>query len=78
MVRTIISLEEKNHAWLIKTAQSEHVSMTEIVRRAIEQYRLTCAQEGTSNVEKMVRATKGIWKHGDGLSYQKKIRSEWE
>ena len=78
MVRTVISLEERDHSWLIQVARAEHVSMAEIIRNAIEQYRQTRPLKNASEIEKIVEATKGIWRHGDGLRYQQKLRFEWE
>lgn len=78
MVRTVISVHEKDHIWLRKAAMSQHVSMTELIRRAIEQYRQTVSFEGSSSVEKILKATRGIWKQGDGLKFQQKIREEWK
>ena len=78
MVRTIISLPEEDHAWLIRLAKKENVSMAELIRNAIEQYRQTHPAKGESDYEKLVNSTKGIWKKGDGLSYQQQLRSGWD
>ena len=76
MVHTVISLEEKDHSWLAQIAHSEHVSVAEIIRNAIEQYRQTRPHKGASDFAKLVNATKGIWAHGDGLRYLEKVRSK--
>jgi hypothetical protein len=30
------------------------------------------------SLERMLKATSGIWRGGDGLKYQRRIRAEWE
>lgn len=32
----------------------------------------------TTEFMRLLEATKGTWKHGDGLDYQLNIRSEWD
>ena len=49
--------------------------MAEAIRKAITHLR---EQEGQSTYQSLVAQTQGVWKKGDGLEYQKKLRSEWE
>lgn len=77
MPRTIISLDQSDKAWLDQLAEHEQVPMTEIVRRAIKAYRLQLEAESRPDLHSLLEQTKGIWKDGDGLAYQQKIRSEW-
>jgi hypothetical protein len=53
------------------------VSITEIVRRAIKAYRFQLEAESRPDRDSLLEQTKGIWKDGDGLAYQQKLRSEW-
>ncbi len=76
MVRTVISLEEEEKAWLDRRAEQEKVSMTELVRRAVRQYRQQRELEARS-VHRLLEETSGIWTGEDGLSYQRRIRGEW-
>jgi len=48
--------------------------MAEAVRRAIKRLK---EQERRSVYQSLIAQTKGIWKQGDGLAYQEKLRSEW-
>lgn len=77
MVRTVVSLDPEDKAWLDRKAQEEHLAMAEVVRRAIRLYRRheETTQETT---ERLLRKTAGIWSQGDGLAYQERLRGEWE
>lgn len=76
MSRTLINLDDQAKAWLASQAKSERVSMNEIVRRAVD--RLRTEQERTQSLAQGLRQTAGIWKHGDGLDWQNRLRDEWE
>jgi hypothetical protein len=73
MVRTVIALDPKDKAWLDRKARKERVAMTEIVRQAVQQMR---ARDEISYAE-LLEHVRGKWKGGDGLEYQRRIRSEW-
>ena len=76
MIRTVISLEREDKAWLDRTAKASRTRMTELVRRAIRQFReRTEADPG--QFARLLRETAGSWKHGDGLAYQKRLRRDW-
>jgi hypothetical protein len=69
----LISLEENDKLWLEQRAQETGVPMSEVVRRAIRQ-----AQETEQKpMKELLASTKGLWRHGDGLRYQRRIRKEW-
>lgn len=73
MTRMLISLEENDKLWLEQRAQETGVPMSEVVRRAIRQ-----AQETEQKpMKELLASTKGLWRHGDGLRYQRRIRKEW-
>lgn len=74
MVRTIIALDEEDKAWLDDRARAEGVPMTELIRRAVRLLR--SAPEAPSNDELLER-TRGIWRSGDGLEHQQRMRDEW-
>jgi len=76
MVRTIIALDEDDKRWLDRRAQEEGVPMTELIRRAVRLLRGQTPEEYRS-LDDLLEATSGTWKHGDGLSYQKRLRREW-
>ena len=77
MVRTLISLDPEDKAWLDRAARSERIPMTRLVRRAVR--RLREEQEGApQGFERLLRETAGIWRAGDGLGYQRRLRGEWD
>ena len=72
--RTIITLEESNKAWLEAYSASEGISMAEAIRRGIKCLK---ANENRELYNDLVNKTRGKWKKGDGLDYQRQVRSEW-
>ena len=76
MIRTVVSLDEDDKRWLDRRAGQEGVSMTELIRRAVRLLRGQTAEDYRS-LEQLLAATSGIWKHGDGLEYQNRLRDEW-
>ncbi len=75
MVRTVISLDPEDKAWLDAKARAERISMTELVRRAIRRLR---EEEREVSFEELLGRTAGTWTEGDGLEYQIRIREEWD
>jgi len=73
MVRTIISLDPKEKAWLDRQARRAGVSMTELVRLAIRHMR----EQDQAEFHELLERTRGIWRKGDGLSYQRRLREQW-
>jgi hypothetical protein len=73
----IITIEDEEKSWLESYSHAHHQSMSETVRRAIESFRTKRIKEGR---HEFLSAIAGIWrgKHGDGLDYVDRIRSEWE
>ena len=74
MTRLILSLEDRERAWLERRSRETGESMAEIIRRAIRQSR----QVEEESLEEALEATRGLWKNGDGLKYQRKTRREWK
>jgi 6-phosphogluconate dehydrogenase len=73
--RTIITLSEEDKQWLESYSRAHQVSLAEAVRQGIR--RLKDA-ELEKTYRTIVQNTRGIWKEGDGLKYQRKSRSEWD
>jgi len=73
--RTIITISEQEKRWLAAYSGLHGVSLAEAVRRGI-----ACLQvaEGQDTYRQIVTSTAGIWNRGDGLDYQRQIRSEWD
>ena len=78
MPRTIISLSGEDKAWLDLRAKEERVSMTEIVRRAVREYRERSGSGDRLPLDDLLERTRGCWGHGDGLGFQNAARDEWE
>ena len=77
MIRTVVSLDKEDKAWLDRKAAQEHVTMTEIVRRAVRRMRKDSAGSPEA-FDALLRETSGLWKQGDGLSYQANFRAQWD
>ena len=75
MIRTVISLDDDDKRWLDRRAEQQGVSMTELIRRAVRLLRGQTAEDYRS-LEELLAATSGIWKQGDGLEYQNRLRDE--
>jgi hypothetical protein len=74
-VRTIITLSEEDKQWLESYSSLHHMSVAEAVRRGIRKLK---EAEFSENYKTLVLNSKGLWKKGDGLTYQKQIRTEWD
>jgi hypothetical protein len=76
-IRTIVSLDADDKAWLDRVARQERTPMTRLVRRAIRQMREQ-AEARPSGFDRLLRETAGMGRFGDGLAYQRKLRREWD
>ena len=72
-MRTVVSIDNDIKQWIDTKAAQEGVSMTELVRRALRQYR----EHEEQSVDRLLNETSGIWTAGDGLEYQQGLRDEW-
>jgi hypothetical protein len=72
--RTIITISDEDKLWLERYSRSCGISVAEAIRRGIARLK---HGEGRSVYQTIVRQTRGIWHKGDGLDYQKNVRSEW-
>ena len=77
MIRTIVSLDPEDKAWLDRKARQERTPMARLVRRAIRQMRKD-SESSPSRFESLLRQTSGLGKFGGGLAYQRKLRREWD
>ncbi len=77
MVRTVISLDPDDKAWLDRQAKAQRVPMTRIVRRAIQRLRKE-AEANPTRFDQLLRETSGMHDVGDGLAYQRRLRREWD
>jgi hypothetical protein len=77
MIRTIISLDEESKKWLDQQAREENISTAELIRTAVKKYRDEKRREALP-LEDLLKQTSGIWKRGDSLTYQRRLRKEWQ
>ncbi len=77
MVRTIISLDPDDKAWLDRKARQEGVPMTRLVRRAVRRFRKE-SESSPSRFDTLLRETSGMKSFGDGLKHQRRLRREWD
>ena len=73
--RTIITLSEEDKLWLESYSGVHGVSVAEAIRQGIRRLKDAELQE---TYRTLVKNTSGIWKRGDGLTYQRTTRSEWQ
>ena len=73
--RTIITISEEDKRWLESYSSLNRVSVAEAIRQGIRKLK---EAELFENYQTLVQRTKGLWKKGDGLNFQKKIRAEWD
>jgi hypothetical protein len=78
MSRTVINLDPKDKAWLDHEAKVRRVPMTELVRQAVRAYRIRQESLDRPNLQEALARTGGIWRAGDGLTYQRRLRKEWD
>jgi hypothetical protein len=76
MIRTIISLDPDDKAWLDRKARQERTPMARLVRRAIRRLREE-SEANPSRFEQLLRDTAGTQRSGDGLTVQRRLRREW-
>jgi broad specificity phosphatase PhoE len=74
MTRLILSLEEGEKSWLKRRSRETGESMAQIVRRAIRRLE----ESEKESLDDTLAVTSGLWRRGDGLRYQRKIRRQWE
>lgn len=73
--RIIITLSNDDKLWVESYSKASKISVAEALRQGLVILR---RQEGDEAYRRLVRKTGGLWRQGDGLSYQQAIRSEWE
>lgn len=77
LIRTVISLQDRQKAWLDQQAALRRVSMSSLIRRAVSEFRIREQRRAGVPFEEVLDRTAGIWQAGDGLDYQERVRKEW-
>ncbi|MCC6563126.1 MAG: ribbon-helix-helix protein, CopG family [Xanthomonadales bacterium] len=78
MAKTLINLDPDDKAWLDREAKRQRLPMTELVRRAVQGYRLREQSRRKPSLQTALERTAGLWKQGDGLRWQRRLRDEWD
>lgn len=74
MTRIILSIDPHDKSWLERRAKEKNVSMSEVVRQAVRRMR----DADQESIDRVLSDTRGIWRSGDGLRYQRRLRLEWK
>ncbi|MHB8070002.1 MAG: hypothetical protein ACYDIC_19090 [Desulfobaccales bacterium] len=73
--RINISISDDDKLWLDVYSKVHQISVAEAIRQGI---RLLKKRERQNTYHRLVESTSGIWKKGEGLAYQEKLRREWD
>ncbi len=73
--KRLISLPDEDKNWLEGYSKVHKISVAEAIRQGIDQLKKDQRQK---TYQELVKRTRGLWKKGDGLDYQIKMRAEWE
>jgi len=78
VVRTQIYLDETLKAELHRLSEKRRVTLSELIRQAVEQF----LERSPSSLEEAVERSFGIWRNRKDLcktsAYVRKLRGEWE
>ncbi len=73
--RIIVTIPDEDKLWLESYSKVHKISVAEAIRQGIGHLKKTQRQK---TYQTLVERTSGVWKKGDGLEYQRQMRSEWE
>jgi hypothetical protein len=77
MARTVIHLASEELAWLRRKAKTNRVSPEKLVRGAIQRLRAESPPPPRA-LSRLLAQTRGLWRAGEGLAYQRRLRREWD
>ncbi len=77
MPKTLVNLDPDDKAWLDQEARRRKLPMTELVRQAVHSYRQREQNQAQPALDDVLARTAGVWRHGDGLTWQQRLRAEW-
>ena len=78
MPKTLINLDPDDKAWLDREAKRQRLPMTELVRQAVRSFRAREQTRRKPSLATALERTAGLWKQGDGLAWQRRLRDEWD
>jgi hypothetical protein len=73
--RILVTIPDEDKQWLEGYSKVQKISVAEAIRQGISYLKKSHREK---IYQGLVERTSGIWQKGDGLEYQKKIRSEWD
>ena len=77
LIRTVVSLDDEQKAWLDRQAALRRVSMAALIRQAVSEFQRREQRGSAASFQDVLKQTAGIWQAGDGLEYQERMRKEW-
>jgi hypothetical protein len=77
MPKTLVNLDESDKAWLDREARKRRIPMTELVRQAVRSFRTREQARAQPSLGTALDDTRGLWREGDGLAWQQRMRDEW-
>ena len=72
--RIIVTIAPEDKTWLKSYSKARNISTAEAVRQGIRRLRQSTSHE---TYQTLIETTRCIWRKGDGLTYQQRLRSEW-
>jgi hypothetical protein len=72
--RIIITIPPEDKAWIDSYSKAHKISTAEAVRQGIRRLRQLTEKD---TYKTLVETTRCMWREGDGLKYQQRLRSEW-
>ncbi|WP_162253127.1 hypothetical protein [Rhodanobacter sp. Soil772] len=73
-----INLDTDDQAWLDREARSRDLSVAELVKQAVHDYRIQRENDSRINLQSALSRTAGIWQQDNGLNHQRHLREEWK
>jgi len=75
-MRTLVDIPTTERSWLDKKAKERGISMAEALRQTVKAARE--AEQKHTEFIRLMDKVQGAWTKGDGLEWQRKMRTEWE
>ena len=73
--RMIVTLSEDDKRWLEAYSRANRISIAEAIREGVGRLK---RKEAVNTYRSLVQGTDGLWRKGDGIEYQRRLRAEWD
>ena len=73
--RMIVTLSDEDKRWLETYSRANRISIAEAIREGVGRLK---SKEALNTYRSLVQGTDSLWRKGDGLEYQRKLRVEWD